>query len=146
MEMPIAADWQHMTHLLETIRSFQTKDSLSVLFELRTLRSELKSVRLCQEKLLQAQISAGLDKALLSSSKIKDAEGSQTCIEEKSQKKENMNCECDSANTVHMESGEILVPQTSKQAVACEPMETEDSSADIEVFPFAKVNVTAFES
>jgi hypothetical protein len=61
---PAQADWDYISRMLETIKSFQAEEALSIQFELRHLRSELKDVRMCQEKLLQAQLSAGSDSSL----------------------------------------------------------------------------------
>jgi hypothetical protein len=72
---PAQADWDYISRMLETIKSFQAEEALSIQLELRHLRSELKGVRLCQEKLLQAQLSAGSDWSSLSDKGLCRTEG-----------------------------------------------------------------------
>jgi hypothetical protein len=73
---PAQADWDYIARMLETIKSFQAEEALSIQLELRHLRSELKGVRLCQEKLLNAQLSVGADWSSLSDKGLCRTEGS----------------------------------------------------------------------
>jgi hypothetical protein len=61
MSLPPDADWAYIARMLEMIRNFQTEEALALQLELRHLSSELKNVRLCQDKLLEAHLGVGLN-------------------------------------------------------------------------------------
>lgn len=64
-EPPAQPDWLYMVKMLEEIKNFQAEEAASMQLELRNLSSELRSVRLCQEKLLETQLQAGKDSSTL---------------------------------------------------------------------------------
>jgi hypothetical protein len=63
---PAQADWVYIARMLEAIKSFQTEEAHLMQLEVRSLNMELKSVRLCQEKMLDAQLHAGMNQPYLS--------------------------------------------------------------------------------